>query len=194
MWDGHLRCSIASKHRIKLLENHTKPIYTAPRQAGSQTREFENVEIDEQLNQMVLEEAQTKWSKPIVFSPKKVKTHRFCVDFWKLITNTKRDSYVSHAGMNGLTLLARRKFLHTRRELRKLEDRNRGIEPRKSCTYVSLRTVLIHSRAIWTLECIWNYLKNYGRYHSNCRIEVSIGLSGRNSHILQNAGRSHPPY
>lgn len=68
-------------------------VHSAPYHAGSKTREFEKVEIDKMLEQLIIEPAQTERAAWIVVAPKKDKTFWFCVDYRKLIAVTNPNSY-----------------------------------------------------------------------------------------------------
>lgn len=84
MWDIYSGCSAAAKHRIGLLDHHTKPVHSPPYRAEPKTREFENVELDEMIKQKVIESAQAKLVAPIVYSPKNDRILRIYVGCEKL--------------------------------------------------------------------------------------------------------------
>lgn len=92
MWDSHLGYITAAKNRIKLLDSHTKPVYSAPYQAGFRAREIEKVETDKMLEQQVIEPVQMERAVRTVFALKKDGTLLFCVNYRELNAVTKRDS------------------------------------------------------------------------------------------------------
>lgn len=59
------------------------PNSLGPYQAGPKAPEFEKHEIDKMLKHQVISPAQTEWASPIVFTPEKDCTLRFCIDYSK---------------------------------------------------------------------------------------------------------------
>lgn len=53
MWDGHLGRITTAKHRIELLEPTTRSVHSAPYRASSKTREFEKLEIEQKLAELL---------------------------------------------------------------------------------------------------------------------------------------------
>lgn len=83
-------CSLM-EHAIDV--KNSSPIKQAPRQIPLQMRaEIEEV-LDEMKQQGVIEESHSPWVSPAVLVRKKDGSIRFCVDFRKLNTITKKDSY-----------------------------------------------------------------------------------------------------
>lgn len=78
-------------HVIDLTDS--SPIKQTPRRIPFQMRE----EVDKILSEMkekgVIEESQSPWVSPAVLVKKKDGTLRFCVDYRKLNTVSKKDSY-----------------------------------------------------------------------------------------------------
>lgn len=72
-------------------------------------------QVDEALTKMlkddVIEKSNSAWSSPILLVPRKDGTYRFCVDFRKLNSVTKRDSYPLPNVTNILDRLRDAKFL-----------------------------------------------------------------------------------
>lgn len=83
MWDDHLGRIAIAEHRIKLLPNSNR-IHSVPYQAGHIVRELKRLEIVEILFQNVIEPVQKRMVAPVVLTPKKNKSLRFCIDYKKL--------------------------------------------------------------------------------------------------------------
>lgn len=93
MWDGQLRRVSVAKHRIKLFDESTPTVHSAPYRAAPKAREFEIVKIENMLSQKIIEPTQTEWAPRIVFAPKNHERLLFSVDYRKLNVVTKRYSY-----------------------------------------------------------------------------------------------------
>lgn len=85
MWHGRLGRTKTAKHRIKLLEQSTRPVHL---QLIAQDRGLSNlrqstVERNKMLNKNMIEPAKTEWPSFIVFPPKKDGLLQFCADYQK---------------------------------------------------------------------------------------------------------------
>lgn len=69
------------------------PIASPPYRVTPERREFMRQEVREMLETGVISESSSPWASPVVLVPKKDGSVRFCVDYRKLNTHTKRDVY-----------------------------------------------------------------------------------------------------
>jgi hypothetical protein len=92
MWDGRLGHVHSATPRIQLVLG-AKPIHAKPYRAGPRAMENEASEVQRMLKEGVIEPASSKWASPVVLVPKPDGSMRFCVDYRRLNTLTKRDSY-----------------------------------------------------------------------------------------------------
>lgn len=92
MWSGHLGAIKATEHRIELSQG-AQPVRQAPYRSGLKQRDYAKSEIDKMLKAGVIEPSNSEWASPIVLAPKPGGGLRFCVDYRRLNTVTKRDSY-----------------------------------------------------------------------------------------------------
>jgi Reverse transcriptase (RNA-dependent DNA polymerase)/RNase H-like domain found in reverse transcriptase len=91
MWDGHLGKIDAVKHQIVA---EGPPVASQPYRAGPTARDKINNEVDRMLSLDVIESSSSPWASPIVLIPKPDGSIRFCVDYRRLNTVTRKDSYV----------------------------------------------------------------------------------------------------
>ena len=92
MWLGELGEISITEHAIDLVLG-ARPFKSAPYRAGPKARELEEAEIKKQLEVKVIKPAQSEWGAPVLFVPKKCGKLRFCVDYRKLNSMTKKDAY-----------------------------------------------------------------------------------------------------
>lgn len=69
------------------------PVRQPPRRLPFHRREEVKQLLDKMLKQGIIEPAQRPWSSPIVLVPKKDGSTRFCVDFRKVNSLTRRDAH-----------------------------------------------------------------------------------------------------
>lgn len=60
-----------TKHRASLINDYVRPVYSAPFQVGPITKKLAAAKIDRLTNEKVIEAANTKWTTPTLFAPKK---------------------------------------------------------------------------------------------------------------------------
>lgn len=84
MCDVNLGSITVSKHRIDLLNDKIRPVYTVPYRAEPTARQLAAEEINRVLTEEAMEPPTTEWSAPIVLAPKKGGPLCFCVDYRKL--------------------------------------------------------------------------------------------------------------
>ena len=90
--DGRLGTLKGVYHRIDLLPGST-PIFQQPYRAGPEARKAEEAEVQRMLEAEVIAPSMSEWASPVILVPKPDKSLRFCVDYRKLNSITKRDSY-----------------------------------------------------------------------------------------------------
>lgn len=93
MWDGHLDLISVAKHRIKLLDERTQPVHLAPYYARPRTQEFEETGIEKMFKDSTIEPAQTERPALMVFAHKMDGPLPSRVDYRRLNTVAKQDSY-----------------------------------------------------------------------------------------------------
>ena len=89
--DGSLGSVRGAVHRIDT-QGHV-PIHQQPRRAGPAQRQIERKECERMLAEGVIQPSQSEWSSPVVLVAKKDGSTRFCVDYRKLNTATRKDCY-----------------------------------------------------------------------------------------------------
>lgn len=92
MWSGRLGRMKSSEFHIHLKPG-TNPASFAPHRAGPQARKILEVHIKDQIDEGFIESATSKWASPVLLTPKKGGSMRFCVDFRRLNMMTIADTY-----------------------------------------------------------------------------------------------------
>jgi transposase InsO family protein len=90
MWDGHLGKIEAVQHHIV---TDGPPVASQPYRAGPTARQAIDTEIDRMIAMDVIEPCSGPWASPIVLIPKPDGSIRFCVDYRRLNSVTRKDSY-----------------------------------------------------------------------------------------------------
>ena len=90
--DGRLGTIRGAFHRIDLVDG-AKPIFQQPYRAGPERRKAEEAEIQRMLDAEVIAPSVSEWASPVLLVPKPDGSLRFCVDYRRLNSVTKRDSY-----------------------------------------------------------------------------------------------------
>jgi hypothetical protein len=90
MWEGHLGKIEAVQHHIV---TDGRPISSQPYRAGPSARDAISTEIDRMISMDVIEPTCGPWASPIVLIPKPDGSIRFCVDYRRLNSVTRKDSY-----------------------------------------------------------------------------------------------------
>lgn len=81
-----------AKHRI-LTDESARPMRQQPYRVSPKEREAIKTQVKEMLNDDVIQPSKSPWASPVVLVKKKDNTLRFCVDYRKLNSVTKRDVY-----------------------------------------------------------------------------------------------------
>lgn len=81
-----------AKHRI-IVDESVRPIYQHPYRVSPQEREVIGNQVKEMLKDDVIQPSASPWASPVVLVKKKDQTLRFCIDYRKLNSVTKRDVY-----------------------------------------------------------------------------------------------------
>lgn len=116
------------------------------------------------LNQNVVEPAQQKWTEPIVYEPKKEKPFFFYVCYRNPNAITKHDAYfisrmdqcINSLGEGAISSTLNANSGYWQIDIEESHWKNH--------TYVTPRTVLLHSHPIRNLECPCNLPERYERY------------------------------
>ena len=109
--DGTLGRSGKTKHKIDTQGN--PPIKLPPRRAPIAQREVIEQEVKKMLDAGVIQPSDSPWAAPIVLVRKKDGSVRFCVDFRKLNSVTKKDAYPLPRIDESLDLLSGSKWFST---------------------------------------------------------------------------------
>lgn len=90
---AEIGCTPLMEHRIELTDE--TPFKSKPYRVSPQEREFINDQVEEMLKYGIISHSQSSYSSPIVLVKKKGEKGktRFCVDFRKLNSITKKSSY-----------------------------------------------------------------------------------------------------
>ena len=83
--------AFCTSHRIFLLDE--TPIRQRLRRQSIEERGIVQREVQDMLNKGVIEESSSPWASPVVLVRKKDGSWRFCIDFRKLNSVTKKDTY-----------------------------------------------------------------------------------------------------
>ena len=89
--DGELGCTSLVEHKIDTRD--AKPIKQPPRRVPLAQKSVVEEELNKMLKQGIIETSDSAWSSPVVLVKKKDGGVRFCVDYRRLNTVTKKDAY-----------------------------------------------------------------------------------------------------
>jgi hypothetical protein len=81
-----------TKHKIEI-EDNTKPIKQQYYRTNPITSKFIKEKVDRLLEQGLIKPSQGAWASPVVMVKKKDGKLRFCIDYRKLNSVTKKDAY-----------------------------------------------------------------------------------------------------
>lgn len=81
-----------TKHRI-ITDDDVRPIRQQPYRVSAKEREAIQTQVKEMLDDGVIQPSSSPWSSPVVLVKKKDGTLRFCIDYRKLNSVTKKDVY-----------------------------------------------------------------------------------------------------
>lgn len=93
IWNGHPAHVSVAMQRIKLVNEKSQPLHSAPYRAGPERIVFKKIKLEIMFPKKIIEPAQTGQTAPIAIAFKKDGKLRFCVDYHKLSSVIKRDSY-----------------------------------------------------------------------------------------------------
>ena len=79
------------QHEIDVQDHN--PIHSIPYRISKTENDNQKVEIERMLEDKVIRPSKSSWSSPVVLIPKKDGTKRFCVDYRKLNSITRKDLY-----------------------------------------------------------------------------------------------------
>lgn len=128
------------------------------------------------LSENIIEPAQTEWTAPIVFVPRKYRTLGFCADYRKLNAVTKRDSYsIPHMdecidsfgkATTFLTLDANSRY----RQI-KIDDTDKD----KTCIYIPSWSLSYRTYVIRTPQCT----RYFPAYHERDLVQSLMAIRPR---------------
>lgn len=87
-----IRQTPIAKHRI-LTHEGTRPLRQSPYRVSSKERESIRLQVKEMLDDDIIQPSRSPWAAPVVLVKKKDGTLRFCVDYRRLNSVTKKDVY-----------------------------------------------------------------------------------------------------
>lgn len=87
-----VRRTPVTKHRI-ITDESARPMRQQPYRVSPKEREAIQKQVKEMLEDDVIQSSKSAWASPVVLVRKKDNTLRFCVDYRKLNSVTKRDVY-----------------------------------------------------------------------------------------------------
>ena len=97
----------------KIDTGNAQPIKQSPYRVSQQQRAEIDSHIANMLEQDIIEVSSSPWSSPVVLVKKKDGTTRFCIDYRKLNTVTKKDSYPLPRIDDALDALSKSKYYST---------------------------------------------------------------------------------
>ncbi|CAF1502254.1 unnamed protein product [Adineta steineri] len=100
------------QHQIKLIPE-SKPCNSPPYRYSPAKRQVIEENIQEMKEEGIIEPSKSPWASPVVLTPKKDGTIRFCVDYRKLNAMTTRDAYPILRIDDTLDSLQEAKFVST---------------------------------------------------------------------------------
>ena len=80
------------EHDIVLCDPSSQPVHCRPRPVPFHLREVIFEQVDKMLKLGVIQESQSPWSSPVLLVPKHDGKYRFCIDFRKLNSLTRKDA------------------------------------------------------------------------------------------------------
>lgn len=81
-----------AKHRI-ITDESSRPVRRSPYRVSPRERDAIKAQVDEMLREDIIQPSQSPWASPVVLVKKKDGTLRFCVDYRRLNSVTKKDVY-----------------------------------------------------------------------------------------------------
>ena len=104
----------------------------------------------------VIEKSSSPWNAPVLLVKKPDGTWRFCVDYRKLNTVTKKDCYPIPRIDETIDKLGKAKVFAT------LDLKSGYWQVRENSVYNRFRSLAIHGDAVWSLQCPCNVPKVNG--------------------------------
>ena len=92
--DGEMGCTEAAKHKIEVTD--PKPFKERLRNIPSGLLEEVKDHLDHMLDMGVIKPSKSAWSNAVVLVQKKDGGLRFCIDFQRLNTQTRKDAFPLH--------------------------------------------------------------------------------------------------
>lgn len=89
---SQVRPTSVAKHRI-ITQEDTRPLHQSPYRVSTRERQAIREQVEEMLHDDVIQPSKSPWSAPVVLVKKKDGSLRFCVDYRRLNSVTKKDVY-----------------------------------------------------------------------------------------------------
>ena len=89
--DGKMGCTKATEHKIEVTD--PRPFKERPRNIPSGLLEEVKEDLDHMLKLTAIKPSNSAWSNAVVLVHKKDGGLRFCIDFWKLNAQTRKDAF-----------------------------------------------------------------------------------------------------
>ena len=90
--DGEMGCTKAAEHKIKVTDH--RPFKERPRNIPFGLLDEVKEHLDDMLDMGAIKPSKSAWSNAVVLVCKKDGGLRFCIDFWKLNTQTRKDTFL----------------------------------------------------------------------------------------------------
>ena len=109
--DGEMGCTKAAEHKIKVMD--PRPFKERLRNIPSGLLDEVKEYLNHMLNMGAIKPSKSAWSNAVVLVNKKDGGLRFCINFWKLNTRTRKDTFPLPQIHNAIDALSGSKYYTT---------------------------------------------------------------------------------
>lgn len=92
MFDGRLGPTAPTEHVIET--GDAKPVHLPPYHTSPAKKQITEAQVQQMLNDGIIEPSRSPWAAPVVTVNRAASDLSFCVDFWGLNQETRKDSYL----------------------------------------------------------------------------------------------------